>query len=86
MGGKGLTGPICPYMYLLLNSFPPRLAKTVLIVFLLCVTPDNFTHQGRASGWERVKQLGYSASLHKKPRIAPLLMRSQRVMHQFKAN
>ena len=24
-------------------------------VILLCLTPDNFTRQGRASGWERVK-------------------------------
>ena len=23
-------------------------------VILLCLTPNNFTHQGRATGWERI--------------------------------
>ena len=34
--------------------FSPRPAKTVHFVILLCLTPDNITRQGRASGWERV--------------------------------
>ena len=38
-----------------INSFSPRLAKTVPFVILLCLTPYDFTCQGRASGWERVK-------------------------------
>ena len=33
-----------------------RLAKTGPFVILLCLTPDDFTRQGRASGWERVKK------------------------------
>ena len=36
------------------NPSPPRLTKTGSFVILLCLTPDNFTHQGRASGWESV--------------------------------
>ena len=28
------------------------------IIILLCLTPDHFTRQGRASGRERVKHLG----------------------------
>ena len=36
------------------NHFPPRPAKTDLFVILLCLTPDDFNRQGRASGWERV--------------------------------
>ena len=31
------------------NPFPPRPA-----IILLCIMQENFTHQGRASGWERV--------------------------------
>ena len=27
---------------------------------ILLITPDDFTRQGRASGWERVKQHGVS--------------------------
>ena len=37
------------------NLSSPRLAKTVPFVILLCLTPDDFTRQGRSSGWERVK-------------------------------
>ena len=33
----------------------PKLAKTVPFVILLCLTPDDLTCQGRASGWEMVK-------------------------------
>ena len=41
-----------------------RPAQTSLFINLLCqrktillfLTPDDFTHQGRASGWERVKK------------------------------
>ena len=47
-----LTGPICPTLFL--NPFPPRLAKTIPFVILLCLMPDDFTRQWRASGWERV--------------------------------
>ena len=38
---------------LYINFFSPRLAKTVSFVILLCLTPDDFTCQERASGWER---------------------------------
>ena len=38
------------------NLSSPRPAKTVPFVILLCLTPDDFTRQGRASGWERVKK------------------------------
>ena len=34
--------------------FPPWPAKIAPFVILLCLMPDNFTHQGRASGWEKV--------------------------------
>ena len=33
---------------------PPSPAKTAPFVILLWLTPDDFTHRGRASGWERV--------------------------------
>ena len=46
VGGKGLTGPICPSLFLL-NPFPPKPAKTGPFIILLCLTPDDFTHQGR---------------------------------------
>ena len=36
------------------NLSSPRPAKTVPFVILLCLTPDDFTCQWRASGWERV--------------------------------
>ena len=36
------------------NFNPPRPAKTGPFIILLCLTPDDFTCQGRASGWERV--------------------------------
>ena len=39
-----------------LNISSPRPAKTVPFVFLLCLTPDDFSRQWRASGWERVKE------------------------------
>ena len=55
LGGKGLTGPTCPSLFL--NPFSPRPAKTVPFVSLLCLMLYYFTHQGRASGWERVKTL-----------------------------
>ena len=55
LGGKGLTGPICPSLFL--NPFSPRPAQTVPFVSLLCLTLYDFTRQGRASGWERVKHL-----------------------------
>ena len=38
------------------NPFPPRVAKSSHFVSLLCLTPDDFTRQGRAPGWERVKR------------------------------
>ena len=37
-----------------INPFPPRLATTVPFVILLCLMPDNFTCQGKFSGWEKV--------------------------------
>ena len=43
-----------PFAFHDLISFPPKPAKTNSFVILLCLTPDDFTHQGRASGWERV--------------------------------
>ena len=52
LGGKGLTEPVCPSLFL--NPFPPRLTKSGHYVILLCLTPDDFTRQMRASGWERV--------------------------------
>ena len=55
MGGKGLTGPTCPSLFL--NPFSPRPAKTVPFVSLLHLTLYDFTRQGRASGRERVKTL-----------------------------
>ena len=36
------------------NPFSPKLAKTVPFVISLCLTPDNFTRQGRSSGRERI--------------------------------
>ena len=40
------------------NPFsPPRPAKTIHFVILLCLTPYDFTRQGRASGWERINTL-----------------------------
>ena len=61
LGGKGLTWPICPSLFL--NPFPLRPAKTVPFVILLCLTPDDFTYQGRASGWERVNRAYLPISL-----------------------
>ena len=57
LGGKGLTGPICPSLFLNLSS--PRPVKTIPFVILLCLMPNDFTHQGRASRWERVKHNFY---------------------------
>ena len=34
----------------IVNPFPPRRS----FVILLCLMPGDFTHQGEASGWERV--------------------------------
>ena len=62
LGGKGLTGPICPSLFL--NPFSPRLAQTIHFVILLCLTPDDFTRQGKASGWERVKWFEQLSLLH----------------------
>ena len=36
------------------NLSSPRPAQTVPFVILLCLTPDDFTRQWRASGWEMV--------------------------------
>ena len=53
LGGKGLTGPICPSSSL---TFPlGKPTKTVPFVIWLCLTPDDFTRQRRALGWERFK-------------------------------
>ena len=45
------------WVLLHLNLSSPRPAKTVSFVVLLCLTPDDFTRQWRASGWERVNDL-----------------------------
>ena len=34
LGGKGLTGPICPSLFL--NLFPPRPGETGPFIILLC--------------------------------------------------
>ena len=36
------------------NPFSPSLTQTGHFIILLRLTPDDFTRQGRASGWERV--------------------------------
>ena len=53
----------------LINLSSPRLAKTVPFVILLCLTPDDFTHQWGASGWERVKKMQFSLDCHLHPMI-----------------
>ena len=40
------------YIHTRFNLFSPRPAKTVPFVILRCLTPDDFTRHGRASGWE----------------------------------
>ena len=50
-----------PKLAIEVNPFSPRPAKTVHFVILLCLTLYDFTRQGRASGWERVKAV---VSLH----------------------
>ena len=59
LGGKGLTEPVSPSLFL--NPFPPRAAKSGHYVILLCLTPDNFTRQRRAPGWERVNEIKYNS-------------------------
>ena len=41
----------------LLNPFPPTPAKTTPFVILLCLMPDDFTRQERASRRENMKYL-----------------------------
>ena len=41
-------------LMMILNISSRRPVKTVPFVILLCLMPDDFTHQWRASGWERV--------------------------------
>ena len=48
---------------MLFNPFPPRAAKSGHFVILLCLTPDDFTRQRRAPGWERVKWSTMTAGL-----------------------
>ena len=43
------------FIFLLVINFSPRVAKTAPFIILLCLTPDDFTHQEKAYGWERVK-------------------------------
>ena len=38
----------------LFNFFSSTPAKTIPFVILLCLTADDFTRRGRASGWERI--------------------------------
>ena len=50
---------LCVYwinLVLTSNLSSPKLAKTIPFVILLCLMPDDFTCQWRASGWERVKE------------------------------
>ena len=61
------------------NLFSPRTAKTAPFVILLCLTPDNFTRQGRASGWERVNWTylpisSLTFSLPDRPKLAPFVI------------
>ena len=49
------------------EHFPPKQAKTVPFTILICLTPDNFTHQWRASGWERVNWAYLPISLFLNP-------------------
>ena len=39
---------------LTLNPFPLRLVKTGLFINLFCLMPDEFTCQGKVTGWEMV--------------------------------
>ena len=43
-----------PQVFSVLNPVPPRAAKSGHFVILLCLTPDDFARQRKASGWERV--------------------------------
>ena len=40
--------------YLPISLSKPFPSQTGPFIILLCLTPENFTSQGRASGWERV--------------------------------
>ena len=42
------------YSNVSINPFPPRPAQTAPFVIFLCLMPDNFPHQGRASKREMV--------------------------------
>ena len=56
-----------------INPFSPRPAKTVHFVSLLCLTLYDFTRQGRASGWERVKQLLCRSNLEERVSYCSIL-------------
>ena len=59
------------------NPFPPRPTKIGPFNILLCLTPDDFTHQGKASGWKRVNCICPSVFLNPfLPRPAPSLFYS----------
>ena len=53
--GRVLTGPICPSLFI--NPLLPRPTKTSTFIILLCLTPNHFTCQRRAFGWERVNNI-----------------------------
>ena len=46
-----LLPAVVPMIFIL---FPFETGQNLPFVILLCLTPDELTRQGRASGWERV--------------------------------
>ena len=62
------------------NPFTPRPAKTDPFSILICLTPDNFTCQWRASGWERLtRPIGLSLFLNPFSPLDLLTCRRERV-------
>ena len=54
----------CAIAEVSINLSSPRPVKTIPFVILLCLTPDDFTCQWIASGWERVRLICHD--IHKK--------------------
>ena len=52
--GKGINWATSS-AHLFLNPFLPRPVKTFPFIIFFYLKPDNFTHQGKASGREKVK-------------------------------
>ena len=44
----------CSSVTMIFILFPFETDQNLPFVILLCLTPDEFTREGRASGWERV--------------------------------